>query len=247
VSGSAVAKAAGSPAYRLVFGLSADPVHVGHVEMVTESARSLVERGYRLDQILLVPVYRRNPVGANKAGLPESYHHRFVMCGLASGDIARRLGLSPAMVRPSDIEASLARHHTRPNYTAETLLALRLRSGPGVGLIFLISSELVAGPTPQFARWYRPDAILKYATLAICPRPGYEPNRRYLQALLAQGADVVLMPEVATPDISATELRARLREGQSPLALAYRGVLLPSVARYIAERNLYTESPKHSL
>lgn len=227
------------PGYRLVFGLSGDPIHTGHVDMLTESARSLVERGYGLTEIMLVPVYRRNPVGAHKAGLPESYHHRFVMCGLAAREIARRLDVAPRTVRASAIEANLARHHSRPNYTAETLTALRLRSAPGIGLIFLISSELVAGPNPQFARWYRPDVIVRFATLAICPRPGYEANTHYLHALSARGADVVLMPEVATPDIAATELRDRLRMGQSPLALAYHGLLLPSVARYIAERGLY--------
>lgn len=229
--------------HRLVFGLSADPVHTGHVDMLAASARGLMNRGYDLGEILLVPVYRRNPVGADKSGLPESYHHRFVMCGLAAQEVARRLTIAPAQVRASDIEADLARHHTRPNYTAETLTALYLRGAPRMSLIFLISSELVAGTDPQFARWYRPDLILKLATLAICPRPGYDVNRRYLQALAARGADVVLMPEVTTPDISATELRERLRAGQSPWALAQRGLLLPSVARYIAERDLYLVTP----
>ncbi|MBN1246053.1 MAG: nicotinate-nicotinamide nucleotide adenylyltransferase [Anaerolineae bacterium] len=231
--------AGASPTYRLIFGLSADPVHAGHVDMVAGSGRGLIERGYNLGEILLVPVYRRNPVGADKASLPESYHHRFAMCGLAAREIARRLDMAPGRVRASDIEAHLARGHTRPNYTAETLTALRLRSAPGTGLIFLISSELVAGPNPQFARWYRPEVILKVAALAICPRPGYAANAPYLRALMARGANIVLLPEVTTPAVAATELRARLRMGQSPAALVYHGLLLPSVARYIGEHSLY--------
>lgn len=207
--------------------------------MVTQSVRRLIERGYDLVSILLVPVYRRNPVGAHKGRLPGTFHHRFVMCGLAAREIASRLGWDPTRVLVSDIEADLARRHSRPNYTAETLTALKVRAARGTGFLFLISSELVAGPSPQFARWYRPETILKYAGLAICPRPGYAANLRYLRMLQTRGAEVVLLPQVSTPDISATELRSQLRGGQSALALAYHGLLLPSVARYVAERQLY--------
>jgi nicotinate (nicotinamide) nucleotide adenylyltransferase len=227
------------PAYHLVYGLSADPVHTGHVVMLTESARGLIHRGYGLAKITLLPVYRRNPVGATKASLPKSFHHRLVMCGFAAREVAQRLDMVPGRVRASALEADLARHHNRPNTTAETLTAMRLRSSRDSRLIFLISSELVAGSRPQFARWYRPDVIVRHAVLAICPRPGYRINAHYLRTLAHRGAGIVWLPEVTTPDISATELRERLRAGQSPLALAHHKLLIPSIARYIAERDLY--------
>lgn len=208
--------------------------------MLTESARGLIHRGYRLAKITLLPVYRRNPVGATKASLPETFHYRFVMCGLAAREVARRLDMAPNCVRASALEADLARRHSRPNTTAETLTAMRLRAPRETGLIFLISSELVAGSRPQFARWARPDVIVRRAILAVCPRPGYRINTHYLRALAHRGAGVAWLPEVATPDISATELRERLRAGQSPLALAYHRLLIPSIARYIAERGLYS-------
>jgi nicotinic acid mononucleotide adenylyltransferase len=228
--------------YQLVFGLSADPVHVGHVEMVAQSAQGLVARGYPLVEVLLVPVYRRNPVGADKRGLPDTFASRLTMCALAAGEVAHRLErrLPAACARPrigaSTIEAELARHRRRPNYTVETLTLLKLRCPPGRGLIFLISSELVAGSDPQLGRWHRPDAILRVADIAVCPRPGYTPNRRFLSALARGGRRVIRLDEVATPDISATAVRACLDAGVSPLALARHGSLTPAIARYLSVR-----------
>lgn len=230
------------PRYRLVFGLSADPVHTGHVELVARSADRLIERGYNLTEVLLVPVYRRNPVGARKGRLPETYPHRYEMCRLAAQEIAARLLHDSVEVLVSCIEAELARDSDKPNYTAETLTALGTGSAPDAGLIFLISSELVSGPNPQFGRWYRTDTILALATLAICPRPGYLPNDGFLQSLVAGGADVVVLSDISPPDISATELRAKLRAGASPLALADQEVLIPSIARYLVAHDLYARS-----
>ncbi|MCJ7549099.1 MAG: nicotinate-nicotinamide nucleotide adenylyltransferase [Anaerolineae bacterium] len=227
------------PRYRLVFGLSADPVHAGHIETVVRSAGRLIECGYDLAEVLLVPVYRRNPVGARKGRLPETYPHRYEMCRLAAQEVAARLQRDKVKVLVSSIEAELARDSDKPNYTAETLTALGAGSPPDAGLIFLIGSELVSGPNPQFGRWYRTDTILAMATLAICPRPGYMPNDRFLQSLVAGGADVVVLSGIHPPDISATELRAKLRAGVSPLALADQGVLIPSIARYLVAHDLY--------
>ncbi len=230
------------PSYCLVFGLSADPVHAGHIEIASQSADRLIERGYSLAEALLVPVYRRNPVGARKGRLPETYPHRYEMCRLAAQEVAARLRRDSVKVRASPIEAELARDNDRPNYTAETLTALRAGSPPDTGLIFLISSELVSGPDPQFGRWYRPDKILALATLAVCPRPGYAPNDGFLQSLVARGADVVVLSTIFPPDISATELRAKLHAGVSPLALVDQGLLIPSIARYLVAHDLYAGS-----
>ena len=227
------------PRYRLVFGLSADPVHAGHIEIAAQSAGRLIEHGYNLAEVLLVPVYRRNPVGARKRRLPETYPHRYEMCRLAAQEVADRLQRDSVKVLVSSIEAELARDNDRPNYTAETLTALRAGSPPDAGLILLISSELVSGPNPQFGRWYRPGKILALATLAICPRPGYLPSNLFLQAFVAVGADVVVLSDITSPDISATELRAKLRAGVSPLALVDQGVLTPSIARYLVAHDLY--------
>ncbi|MCU0519985.1 MAG: nicotinate-nicotinamide nucleotide adenylyltransferase [Anaerolineae bacterium] len=231
--------ATNSAAHTLIFGLSADPIHAGHVEMVTQSTRALERRGYHIAEVLLVPVYRRNPVGAAKERIPDTYGHRLAMCTLAANEVAEKLELPTERVRASAIEAELVRDRSIPNYTAETLAHLRARSDPGTGLIFLISSELVSGPDPQLGRWYRPDEILRLAVLAICPRPGYAPNQAFIAQLVAHGACVVMLDEVTTPAISASDIRALLRAGHSPAELGRRSMLTTAVVGYLSEHDVY--------
>jgi len=223
----------------LVFGLSADPIHVGHVETVTQAYQALTKLGIPVTRILLLPTYRRNPVGAEKSRLPATFTARYIMCALAAQEISQRLKLPPQAVSVSDLEAELARKRRMPNYTAETLTLLKLRTAPNTGLLFLLSSELVAGEVPQFSRWYHPLAIARLAFLAIVPRPGYEPNRRFLSALRQRGARVIMLEDVQTPAISSSAIRRRLRHGESVVALASQGLLTPLVARFLSRHPLY--------
>lgn len=226
-----------SPAYILVFGLSADPVHQGHIQLALSAAQGMLTQGYAVTRIVFVPVYRRSPVGGDKDWLPVTFEHRYRMCELAAQDM--RDPLPGIHVEASRVEADLVQHNDKPNLTAETLQALKRDLPENQRLAFLISSELVSGDRPQFSRWYRPDLILDAATLAICPRPGYEANMRYLASLVASGADVVYMPQVRTPDVAANEVRSRLCAGVSPLALAEEGVLSQRVAAYIEAEQIY--------
>ena len=120
----------GAGQHRLVFGLSADPIHVGHVEMVAQSATALIALGYCLTEVLLIPVYRRNPVGVRKDRLPQTYPQRLEMCRLAAAEVAERLFRRDVGVRACTIEADLARESELPNYTADTLSALRAEGRP---------------------------------------------------------------------------------------------------------------------
>jgi nicotinate (nicotinamide) nucleotide adenylyltransferase len=226
-------------AYRLIFGLSADPVHVGHTAMVTQGVQALADRLYEVTGVLLIPVYRRNPVGSDKVRLPDTFAHRLAQCRLAAREIAARLGKPPGYVQVSAIEAELARGRPGPNYTVETLKILKLRTPPGEGLIFLVSSELVSGLTPQLVRWRSPAQLLRLAHLAICPRPGYPLNVPFVQAAARRGRRIIVLSEVETPAVASTELRARLQAGVSPLALAHQRLLPISIARYLAAHRLY--------
>lgn len=225
--------------YRLVFGLSADPIHAGHVEMVAQSTRALERRGWCIAEILLVPVFRRNPVDVSKRRIPDTYEHRLAMCVAAAREIAERLELSAERVQASAVEAELARDRTTPNFTAETLALLKARSAPRRGLVFLISSEFVSGADPQFGRWYRPDEILRLAALAVCPRPGYAPNYDFIVNLTEHGARVVMLDEVSTPEVSASGIRVLLQAGYAPDELSRQGLLTPAVAAYLRENAIY--------
>lgn len=225
-------------AYHLVLGLSADPVHIGHVQMVVQGVRALRARAVDVASVLLIPVYRRNPVGVAKTRLPDTFPQRLTMCRLVALEMSRALDAPPGFVRASGIEAELARGRTQPNLTVETLRMLKLRLAPRTGLLFLVSSELVSGPSPELAHWHRPDRLLRLARLVVCPRPGYPLRGSFFRAAAQPRSSVIVLPEVRTAAVASTDLRAWLEKGISPLALAHQQLLPVSVARYLTKRGL---------
>lgn len=87
--------------------------------------------------------------------------------------------------------------------------------------VFLIGAdELAAFPT-----WKEPERVLELARLGVAARPGYA---------VPPGSDRIELFELEPHDVSSTEIRARVRRGES-----LDGRVVPDVAVYIAEHNLY--------
>jgi nicotinic acid mononucleotide adenylyltransferase len=230
--------------FTLFYGLSADPVHQGHIDLVTAAVTELDGRGYEVSLVLLVPVYRRNPVGEqSKHGLPETYQDRVRMTALAAGVIGERLagtGTSTCAVEVSLAARELAERSGGPNYDLETLRYIRDGLEPGRELLYLMSAELVSGPHPEFARWHEPVEIARLATLVIAPRPGYPPNTNFLSGLAAEGGRFLYLNSVVTMDISSSQIREQLMAGADPQLLAGQGEIPAPVADYISRhRSLY--------
>ncbi|MEA3308359.1 MAG: hypothetical protein U9Q70_02445 [Chloroflexota bacterium] len=217
----------------LIYGLSANPVHQAHIELVCQAVTALRARGYAPLRTLIIPVFRRNPVGARKGGLEHNYLHRLALCELAAVEMRRR---GAGEVQVSRIEERLAQASGKPNYTAETLAALQARECAGEKLLLLLSSDLVAGDVPEFGRWYHVAEIIRLATLVIAPRPGYQAKQSFLNELRERGAQLVRLTEVRTPEISSTRIRARLANGEDPLQLSAEGWLPHSVAEYLEQQ-----------
>ena len=220
----------------LIYGLSANPIHQAHIELVCQTRKALRTRGYRARETLIIPVYRRNPVGERKSGLERNYQHRLALCELAAVEM-RRCG--SGAVRVSNIEKRLVQESGGPNYTAETLATLKAEEYEEETLFLLLSSDLVAGAEPELARWYHLHEIINLATLVLTPRPGYQANQDFLAALRRRGARIIQLPEVQTPKISSTQIRERLATGADPRQLSAKGWLPRSVAEYLREQQLY--------
>lgn len=221
--------------FTLFYGLSADPVHQGHVDLVTAAVTELSDRGYAIPLVLLVPVYRRNPVGEQaKNSLPETYQDRVQMSELAAGLIGRRLAGLGCTVKVSLAARDLAGRSGGPNYDLETLRYIRDQEEADGELLYLMSAELVSGPEPEFGRWYRPVELARIATVAIAPRPGYPPNVNFLEGLTAEGGRFIFLDSVVTMDVSSSQLRERLIAGADPLLLAREGAIPAPVADYIS-------------
>jgi nicotinate (nicotinamide) nucleotide adenylyltransferase len=221
----------------LVYGLSADPVHRAHSDLVADAVPALIKRGYAVTRALIVPVYRRN---LPKRDRPAPYEQRLAMCQIAAQEIQRRVASLGVTVEVSRIEEKLAAKSDRPNYTVKTLAALQ-RSHRSAGLIFLMSSDLLSGPDPEFARWRGPDKIVRLAVIAVAVRPGYAPDDRLIERYAVEGGQFVLLNELTPAAISGWEIRARIAAGENPLRLAEEGLLLPGVGEYILEKRLYSQ------
>lgn len=233
-----------SPRYTLVYGLAADPIHQGHVNLVSDAIRALSTRGYNIVRTLIIPVYRRNPVG-DKASivdrLTDTYDHRFAMCELVTKEIAQKLGGHGGSVEANRVEEKLGKSKDRPNYSLETLRELQSGETAGTDLILLIGGDHVAGDDPEFGHWYQPDKLVQIAIIAIYPRPDCQPNASFLKDLEMKGACFVYLQEAATWNIAARKIRERLETGEDPLIMSEEGLLPISVAMYIKEHNFYVK------
>ncbi|MDF1512599.1 MAG: nicotinate-nicotinamide nucleotide adenylyltransferase [Anaerolineae bacterium] len=221
-------------------------MHQGHIDLLVGVLDNLRKMGYPISQTLILPVYRRNPTGAPKDQLPQTFEQRVAMCELAIREV--RLEHPDHPIAVSRIEATLAMRGTSPNYTSETLSYLNKHDLAGMKLMFVISSQLLHGMDPEFSHWYHIETILRQATLVVCPRPGFPINQEYIQSLNNLGGHIVVLSDVKTLDISSTIIRQRLARGEHPLALAHEGVIPLSIAHYLAEHNLYMDpscSQKH--
>lgn len=226
--------------YTIVYGLSADPLHQQHVDLVVEAAHSLIHQGFEIVKVLIIPVYRRNPVGTKTRGdLAASFEHRFEMCRLGAQEIGQKLRDFGISVDVSGIEQELTRGTIDPNYTVETLQALQAKEKPAMKWILLLGSDLVSGDDPELGHWRQTDKLVQLAAIAIYPRPGYPSNRAFQKDLERQGAIFVHLDVSAQSNINASQIRQRLKDGQNAVLLSQKGLIPEMVALYINEHGIY--------
>lgn len=169
------------------------------------AAGSAIER-LGLDRVVLIPA-RRQPLKADAA--ITSGAHRLAMC--------RRLAECDGrlVVDPLELEREGL------SYTVDTLRAYRA-SHPEADLVLLVGED-AAATLPQ---WREPETIAALARIVVLTRDGGSP-------VAAGGVPVERVP-TRRVDVSATEIRARVRAG-----LPIRGLVPDGVAAYIVEHGLY--------
>lgn len=213
-----------------VLGGTFDPIHNGHI-----AAGLRAQAALRLDRVLVVPS-RIPPHRSMTAGTPPA--DRLAMARLVAAD---HPGWSA-----SDIELK----REGPSYTYDTLTELRAASTSQ--FFFIIGADAFA----EIATWSRYPAVLDLAHFAVVARPGI--TLHSLQARVPDLADRMTTPdqfepsafnhqpsaktrliliEAATPDVSSTEIRRRVRAGES-----IHGLVPEAVAAYIATHRLYVEA-----
>ena len=208
------------------FGGTFDPVHAGHVRAAQHAVAALA-----LDTVLFVPAGRP----PHKLGDPMSpFCHRFAMLALATRHEEHFV--------VSDLEMNV----DGPTYTVETLRRLRA-SFAAERLFFLLGSDSFA----QIETWRRWQELPELATLVVFRRPRVwgEELRAAVPAVLRER--LIVLGAAGTPaddvpegcivllenepvDVSATELRRLLRDGE-----AYPAGVDPLVVSYARKHRLY--------
>jgi nicotinate-nucleotide adenylyltransferase len=214
-----------------LLGGSFDPVHHGHVALAELFAQLL-----QPDELRIMPAGQP----WQKKGLQASDPDRVAMLKLAFDNAAYR-----ATIDTREIE------RPTPTYTVETLRGLRAELGPDASIVFLMGADQLQ----KLDSWIEWKSLFELANFGVAARPGY----RLDAASLPPAVALALAQRVATPqevrasragrvclahtlavDISATEVRAALREAGDTNARAKVSALLaPQVLDYIQQHNLY--------
>ncbi len=196
-----------------LFGGSFDPPHATHRRIAKDAHRQL-----GCDRLVVLPCRRHAFKDSERVAPAE---HRLAMCKLNFADLSG--------VEVSDRELRRA----GPSYTVDTLRAFRDEVGPAHQLFWVVGSDNL----PTITAWHRYREIFKLCTLVTLPRAGSEPDAETLarSGLSPREVELVLQGclDGEPDDVSASDVRARLARGDAVPEL------LPAVAAYIAEHDLY--------
>jgi nicotinate-nucleotide adenylyltransferase len=204
------------------FGGTFDPIHRGHLRLAAAAAHTLA-----LDEVLFAPVGHQ-PLKSE--GAMASFPDRLQMTILALDDPATR-NLQPATSNFLASTLDAPRPDGTPNYTVDTLQTLA-QEYPAADLFALVGADSFL----DLRRWRSPDRLLALAEWIVVSRPEFPLTDAQLAPLSltpAQRARVHLLTTVHE-DVSATELRRRLRLGDP-----CHGLLPAAVAAYIGAHHLY--------
>lgn len=194
-----------------IMGGTFDPIHFGHL-VLAESAREI----FTLDEILFMPSAHPPHKVENKI-TPEL--HRLMMTYLAT-QTNKFFQVSPMEFLREGL-----------SYTLDTVNALHQKFGATTELFFIIGSDSMA----DLPKWYKARELLQKVHFIAAARPGVKVDLDELEKFF--GADSMQhIHQIATPslEISSTDLRERIRRGQS---IKY---LVPEVVEdYILKENLY--------
>lgn len=194
-----------------ILGGTFDPFHAGHLYLATQAAEAFGGK------VRLIP---NGDPPHRSAVLP--WHERRHMCELAVAGL-------------ENIEVGGEEPPGQARYTSATLEDIKNRT-PGTTLRLIVGGDSYAG----FARWHRPDKVLRHAHLLVVPRGGeaaagealrVPPAGRLLsdKAALASGSGGVYHWHCTPPAVSAAAVRNALANGEDVSEM-----LPPVVADYIA-------------
>jgi nicotinate-nucleotide adenylyltransferase len=192
-----------------IFGGTFNPIHLGHLRAAEEVIEALA-----LEQMVFVPSGEppHKTASAHDPIAPAELRLAWVRAATADN--------------PRFCVEALEVERGGTSYSVETLRTLGRRIAPDLP-IFVIGVDAFA----EVGSWREPDALLRLANFAVITRPGpraalrswlperlenaFELARDGCSARHREGGTWARRVEIDALDISASEIRARLRAGRS--------------------------------
>lgn len=194
-----------------ILGGTFDPIHLGHL-LIAEVAWE----GLGLSSVLFVPA-GDPPHKQGVAKTPAS--HRV-------GMVERAIAANPHFaLSPVDLE------RPGPHYTTDTVRLIRTQYHLSTEECFLIigGDSLVDLPT-----WHNALELVTLCHLAVAHRPGFRPDLTELETVIPGISACLDWVEMPLIGFSSSEIRARVRAGQS-----IRYQVAEGVREYIEQHQLY--------
>lgn len=192
-----------------LMGGTFDPIHFGHLILAEQAWEK-----FELDKVLFVTA--ADP--PHKVGIDITpVQHRHMMACLATED-------------NDHFECStIEMERQGPSYTIDTIKHIKGMYGDDTHVYLLIGAD----EAQTLMSWRDPWGIQELATIVVANRPGYSgwDATEHLPADFAKNLVSLKMPGV---DVSATDLRERVRQGRS-----IRYLVTKSVEEYIWQSSLF--------
>jgi len=208
------------------YGGSFDPPHLGHMAI----ANALL-RQFELDEFVMLPAFH---APHKKRATPTSAFDRWAMLSLMTANESR-ISLSKLEIE-----------EPTPTYTVDTLMRLKSML-KDVRIFFVMGADSWS----QIRTWREWESVLTLTDQIVVTRPGFplvvehvtsEIRERVVdlrgsnEGLLDDGQQHIYFTDAVDVDISATNIRRMIREGDD----AWRDQVPKEVANYIKKYQIYT-------
>jgi nicotinate-nucleotide adenylyltransferase len=193
-----------------LLGGTFDPPHIGHLVIGDQALQQL-----GLDEVWFTPVGQPPHKPGRRVSAAA---HRVAMTRLAIATHSRFRVCEDDVDRPE------------PHYSL-TLMQQLLEEHPQYRWTFIIGEDSLA----DLPKWHQPAALLDLVTLAVARRPHSAPQMQSLREIVPDIEQRIRWIDAPLMDLSSTELRNRIGNGQSTRYLVPR-----TVSEYAGEHRLYS-------
>ena len=197
-----------------ILGGTFDPIHSGHLVIAEEARLKL-----RLDKVLFIPAGQQWLKTEERNITPAVHRVEMVRLAIAAKPY---FDLSTVEVdRPG------------PTYSVETMAILHQQLGAEAKLFFIVGWDSLA----ELPQWKEPDRLVHLCKLVAVTRPGFNrPDLKEMEPPVPGITQSVVWLDIPPIDISSTDIRKRVIQGQS-----IHGLVPDGVEKYIAEQKLYRQ------